>query len=160
MKLVRQTLRPDCLALGIYGSTEEIEGIELSLLNLGMIHSAESYRYLPLDVAPSKATPGGNHPYIGLHLGTPERFRYVLLSPDNLWAWLRHRASLRFDVDRVTTPSLEAWVWRQVLRAYDEIKTETFLHYGVQYFRPTETGRERKDREYAKREIAELAALA
>jgi hypothetical protein len=139
MRLIKQKIDKERVALGVAGSLEEISGIMLSLLNYGVITSNEHK----------------HHKFIGLHLGAPDTFQYVFIEESSLLAWLQYRLSLRFDIDRLESGPLQAYLAGKASATMAEIADERFLdcHFldtGEEYFRPERIAQ-------AKAEIAEQA---
>lgn len=157
LRLVIQSLNSDCLAIGVYSDNAlQLEQTFYSLFNAGAIDIA-NYR------GPSQYKRRFSESYpLALHLGNPVPtesalgFRYALTTSEKLWAWLRHKASLAFDTDRLSTPSLEAYLDRKASEALASIEKESFLHYGEQYFSNHDEMTTPERCRQAKEEIAEL----
>ncbi len=135
IRLVKQALNSTTLAIGVYGDNAlTLEGVFVSLFNCGAIDIA-NYR----GAHESRRVFSELYPLF-LHLGKPvpddkgPGFRYALTTPAFLWAWVRYQASLAFDCERVSTPSLERYLDDKANKALAAIESETFLHYGESYY--------------------------
>lgn len=170
MRLIKQFFGGPHLLIGIEGTKEEIESKLMSLANFGGIgidgRNGDRTIGCSIDKCTGEilSTFRQSSRIDGLHLGSPDTFRYVITTKEKLMGYFYTLCSLAFDPERIETVRLQSYLHSQAQSLYDAIPSESFLDYGEKYYR-SHSGKGKEDKEYfgpdaiayAKQEIRELA---